>query len=408
MHIRVARAFLPLPLLLPASVLVAQKQPFDVHTLMQLARIGDPQLSPDGRSVAFTVQTVDVEKNTKPKQIYVVPLDGGEPRKIAEDAERPRWSPDSRRSRSSPIAAASRRSGSWTPTAPTRSSHESFDRAPAACSIRPTARIWCSPATSIPNAAPTTPATSRSWTRRRTTKSKRGPPHACSTAIGRHGRAARRSHLLVIPVAGGAAKDLTPGTRDVPPFSLGGPDDYAISPDGTEVCYAMNLGRDAGHQHEFRSLRGSHHRRAVEENHHQSGADNSPQYSPDGKYLAYRAQLRAGYESDRWRLMLLERATGKLTNLTETLDRWVESFTWSPDSSRAVLHGAGSRPAVHPVHPGDRRRGAHRAQRRQPPGRHAVHARRQDHDLHAAERVQPGRRFSARPRAAAPRPRSRI
>src|SRR6185295_16209337 len=50
---------------------------------------------------------------------------------------------------------------------------------------------------------------------------------------------ARRSHLLVVPVAGGAAKDLTPGARGVPPFSLGGPDDYAIAPDGTEVCYVM-------------------------------------------------------------------------------------------------------------------------------------------------------------------------
>src|SRR6266849_3619107 len=97
MHIRVARAFLPLPLLLVASVLVAQKQPFDVHALMQLARISDPQLSPDGHSVAFTVQTIDVANNTRPKQIYVVALDGGAPRKIADAAERPRWSPDSRR-----------------------------------------------------------------------------------------------------------------------------------------------------------------------------------------------------------------------------------------------------------------------------------------------------------------------
>src|SRR5437870_12864029 len=50
----------------------------------------------------------------------------------------------------------------------------------------------------------------------------------------------RRSHLMVVPMGGGAVRDLTPGTRDVPPFSLGGPDDYDISPDGQEVCYAMN------------------------------------------------------------------------------------------------------------------------------------------------------------------------
>ncbi len=64
------------------------------------------------------------------------------------------------------------------------------------------------------------------------------------------------------------------------------------------------------------------------------GADEGPLYSPDGKYLAFLSQFRPGYESDRWRLQVLERATGKTTNLTETLDRWVDSFTWSPDSTR--------------------------------------------------------------------------
>src|SRR5262249_31442875 len=63
------------------------------------------------------------------------------------------------------------------------------------------------------------------------------------------------------------------------------------------------------------------------------GADSSPRYSPDGKYIAWRAQLRPGYESDRWRLMTLERTTGRVNNLTETMDRWVNSFTWSPDSA---------------------------------------------------------------------------
>ena len=61
----------------------------------------------------------------------------------------------------------------------------------------------------------------------------------------------------------------------------------------------------------------------AEENHRNPGADNSPAYSPDGKYLAWRTQLRAGYESDRWRLVVMERASGKLTSLTEGLDRWV-------------------------------------------------------------------------------------
>ena len=143
----------------------------------------------------------------------------------------------------------------------------------------------------------------------------------------------RRSHLLVVPVAGGAPRDLTPGAHDVPPFSLGGPDDYDISPDGPEVCYSMNAdpvpATSTNADLYVVSIAGGESRRITAT----PGADSSPHYSPDGKYIAWRAQFRAGYESDRWRLMVLERATGRVTNLTEILDRWVNSFTWTPDST---------------------------------------------------------------------------
>jgi dipeptidyl aminopeptidase/acylaminoacyl peptidase len=139
--------------------------------------------------------------------------------------------------------------------------------------------------------------------------------------------------LLVVPVSGGAPKDLTPGTRDVPPFSLDGNDDYDISPDGAEVCYAMNA--DAVPAISTNSdlyvvpIGGGQTRKITGT----PGADSNPRYSPDGKYLAWRAQFRAGDESDRWRLMVLERASGKVTNLTENLDRWVTNLTWAPDST---------------------------------------------------------------------------
>src|SRR3954454_13724550 len=92
-----------------AAMLFAQKRPFDVNALMELKRVGDPQISPDGRWVAFTVQTVDVAANKKPQQVWIMPLSGGEPRQITHDGDanqRPRWSPDSKR-----IAYISDRSG---------------------------------------------------------------------------------------------------------------------------------------------------------------------------------------------------------------------------------------------------------------------------------------------------------
>jgi Tol biopolymer transport system component len=92
-----------------AAPALAQK-PFDVDALMKLARVSDPQVSPDGKTVAFTVQSVDLAANTKPTNIYVVPLASGSPVKITNAGtanERPRWSPDSKS-----IAFVSNRGGS--------------------------------------------------------------------------------------------------------------------------------------------------------------------------------------------------------------------------------------------------------------------------------------------------------
>ncbi|HKW18242.1 MAG TPA: S9 family peptidase, partial [Terriglobales bacterium] len=139
------------------------------------------------------------------------------------------------------------------------------------------------------------------------------------------------------------ARDLTPGDYDAPVFSLGGQDDYAFSPDGKEVCYASNHDAmpAASTNNDLFTVpvnfpAGSTSKDVLAatkditaEN---KAADNSPLYSPDGKYIAYRAQQRAGYESDRWRLMLYDRKTKERTGLTESMDSWVGTFIWAPDS----------------------------------------------------------------------------
>ena len=62
-------------------------------------------------------------------------------------------------------------------------------------------------------------------------------------------------------------------------------------------------------------------------------SDSTPLYSPDGKYIAYRAQKRPGYEADRFDLILRDRKTGQKRSLTESIARWVGTFIWAPDST---------------------------------------------------------------------------
>ena len=120
----------------------------------------------------------------------------------------------------------------------------------------------------------------------------------------------------------------------MPPFSLGGPDDYVISPDSREVCFAMNAdpvpALSTNNDLYVVPITGG----AAQKITGNPGADNSPQYSPDGRYLAYRSQSRPGYESDRWKLIVLERSNGRLLLPTDAVDRSIESFVWSPDSKR--------------------------------------------------------------------------
>ncbi|MGH9631631.1 MAG: prolyl oligopeptidase family serine peptidase, partial [Bryobacteraceae bacterium] len=147
-------------------------------------------------------------------------------------------------------------------------------------------------------------------------------------------RGARRKHLLLLPLDGGPVRDLTPGNRDVPTFSLGGPDDYAIASDSGEICYVSNTEPEPAlstNTDLFTVPAGGGEPKKITIG---LGSERSPAYSPDGNFIAYRSQERAGYESDRWRLTTLERNTGAVTILNEAQDRPVASFAWHPDSLR--------------------------------------------------------------------------
>ncbi|MFY9728133.1 MAG: S9 family peptidase [Bryobacteraceae bacterium] len=323
------------------AMLFAQKRPFDANALMELKRISDPQISPDGKTVAFTVQSVDLAANRKPQQVWTVPLEGGAPHQITHNGDnnsRPRWSPDGKR-----IAYISDRGGSsqiWLMDADGGNAKQITSLATEADGevFSPDGKYLVFVSTVYPECGADDACNKKNLDADNANPVK---ARVYTELLYRHWAAwssRRRSHLLMAAAGGGAIRDLTPGDRDVPPFSLGGPDDYDISADGAELCYALNLDPvpAVSTNTDLFVLRvngGAEPPQPVKITSNPA-ADATPRYSPDGKYLAWRAQARAGYESDRWRLMVLERSTGKVTSLTESLDRWVNSFVWAPDSSR--------------------------------------------------------------------------
>lgn len=69
------------------------------------------------------------------------------------------------------------------------------------------------------------------------------------------------------------------------------------------------------------------------------GYDVNPQFSPDGKYIAWQSMARNGYESDRNRLCIYELATDTKKYVTESLDTNVDAFCWSSDSETLYFLG---------------------------------------------------------------------
>ncbi|MCA1557876.1 MAG: S9 family peptidase, partial [Acidobacteria bacterium] len=151
----------------------------------------------------------------------------------------------------------------------------------------------------------------------------------------------KRTHVFVAPVDGSApARDMTPGDYDAPPFSLGGPADYGFSPDSKELVFARNTDKVEATSTNgdlfIVPVTGGEPQRITGKN---LGNDLSPVYSPDGRFIAYRSQSRAGFESDRWQLMLFDRKSGQARSVTDKLDTSVESITFTPDGQRIFLTG---------------------------------------------------------------------
>ncbi len=334
-----ALPLIALALSLSAQPLLAQKQPFTSDALLHIQRLGDPQISPDGKTVAFSVVTPDLARNTMAKSIWAVPISGTvAPRKLADTAERPRWSPDGKQ-----IYFTGTQGGAsqiWS-IAPNGTDLRQITRLASEASgqlVSPDGKYLIVTSDVYPDCGADDSCNQRKLDEARQSKTQ---AHLVTSLLYRHWKSWQgetRTHILSISLADGKVVDLSPGDRVTPPFSLGGPDDYAISPDSSEVAFAQNADPNpaTGTNNEIflEPIAGGTPVKVSTS----PGADNSPLYSPDGKYLAWRSQPRAGYEADKWTLVVFDRSSKRVAPLTEQIDRQIESFLWSPDSKNIFFN----------------------------------------------------------------------
>jgi len=253
------------------------------------------RFSPDGKQIAF-VRTKGTDTN-----LFLLPLAGGEPRQltnISTGVSDPRWSPN----------------GKWiafsTDVYPECNGDD-------ACNKK----------------------ISETWSKGKL------QAHMADALLYRHWKAWKDgtlTHTWIVNVDSGETRDLTPGRFDFPPFQLGGPLQYDFSPDSSELAVASN--HDPDPESSTNSdlwlipLNDANARpRNITASNH--GYDNSPLYSPDGRYIAYRTQLQPRYESSLFLLALYDRAAGRSRVVTQQFNNWIDDFQWSADSKSIFFTG---------------------------------------------------------------------
>ncbi len=320
--------------------LAQTKRPITFDDLISIKRVGDAQISPDGRWVAYVVNSIDKQANRGKRNISVAPTYGGNSFSLItsnRNDDTPRWSADGKW-----IAFLSTRDGApQIFVAGTDGSNpRKVTNVPLGVSDftwSPDGKMFAFSTEVYPECADLKCTANKAEAE----ENSKVKAVIADRLLYRHWdtfKRGKRSHLFVISVEGGEPRDLTPGDYDVPPFSLGDPLAYDFSPDGKEICFARNTDKaealSTNNDLWLVSVNGGEAKRITGAN---TGYDSTPRYSPDGKWIAYRSQDRYGYESDRFKLMLYDRQSGASKELTVGFDRNVGEMVWSPDSQSLLL-----------------------------------------------------------------------
>jgi dipeptidyl aminopeptidase/acylaminoacyl peptidase len=321
--------------LTPAPARAQTKRAMAVEDLLTAVRVGDPQLSPDGRRVLFVRTTTDLASGRRNSDIWTVPSDGSAPPQPFIESPKgddsPRFLPNGR------VLFSSTRDGAPQLYVADADGKNARAITKISAGVQPPfvvsadGRMVAFVSDAYPRCA------DEACNARMRDSAEKDPVkvHTLTRLPYRHWNEwweTVRHHVLVTDVESGATRDLTPGDYDSPPHNY---EDGAIafSPDGRELAFVSKRdGKDSemwttNHDVWRVPVTGGDAKKLTSN----PAADMSPTFSPDGRWIVVRAQRRPGFEADRWYLEAYDRASGAKRTLFTTPDLSVDDFKFSPD-----------------------------------------------------------------------------
>jgi len=326
-------SYLLLCLSLLSSPAVAQKRAITFDDYIALKAVSDPQLSPDGKWVAYTVSIPSLEDNRSVARIWVADARTGKTRAVTNGPgsdRQPRWSPDGK----TLAFISTRENGAQVWVMPIAGGDARKVSSLADGASDP---VWLSDGSGL------IVTSDIKWPVNQEIDQRNGEysteARIWTGLMWRHWddfRAGKRQHLFRVDLATGKGTDITPIDHDVPTIATSGDGDVAVALDARTIAFAMHRDTTVADNtnvdiyliqsdgSEMRQLTAS------------PGADNTPRFSPDGRYISYLSMERAGFEADRERLMLIENPLGRSARPpVEATAGWnlsIGSYIWCPNS----------------------------------------------------------------------------
>lgn len=318
-----------------AADAMAGYKAFTPEDLYRLKRLGDVQLSPDGEWIAYVVTVTEFDEDSRNSDIWIVSSEGGEPHRMTTSEKgdnHPRWSPDG-----TEIAFLSSRDGAPQIYILPVDGGEArkvtdfpggvgdFMWMPGGAGFIFTGRVYldCSDLDCVKK-------------RDEEKEKKKVSAMVHRRLMYRHWNTyedGKVQHLFHASREGGEPRDLTPDLEfDALTYWLASAGrDFDLTPDGAVIYFSGKQDPDQAVSYDEEIWRVSLGGGPVEKVTDNRAADSHPRISPSGKYLAYRATRRPGYESDLYELMVMKLPDGEPRSITRDFDRSVGSFFWGHD-----------------------------------------------------------------------------